>query len=199
MRRVLVLAVTACGLLTIGAVASQARSEHHHRHHGRHHVRHHDRRFGDIPGAPGTTGTPPASGTTIPNAGTVTSFTGGVLTITLANGTTVSGMVTADTRIDCVRANDPNDPNDPMGDNSRRDGGPGPSGSGDNGGQNGQGDGNGDNNGRGDDNGQGDDNDPGDDNMQACQTTALVAGATVRDAELSISQFGATWERVDLG
>jgi hypothetical protein len=67
-----------------GDHGSRSATRHHRRHHGR---RHHHR-------SPGTTG---SAGT----AGTVTSFTGGVLTITLTNGTAVAGQVTDETEIRC--------------------------------------------------------------------------------------------------
>jgi hypothetical protein len=72
------------------------------------------------------------------------------------------------------------------------DGGPGPSGSGDQGDDNDQGD-------------QGDDNDladQGDDNgnAQNCDpATVLTSGAAVHDAELILTSSGASWKRVDLG
>ena len=107
-------------------------------------------------------------------AGTVVSFTGGILTIMLNDNSTVSGMVTNDTEIECQT----------MENDVARDGGPG---SGD------HGDG-GDNQG-GDD--QGGDN-QGEDG-QSCALTALMPGTTVDGAELQLSGSGATWTKVELG
>jgi hypothetical protein len=177
MRRVLLLAIASCGLIAIGPGASLARSEHHHRHHGRHHARHHvrhTRRFGDLNGTSGNSGTPaspttPTTPTTTPGAATIASFTNDVLTITLNDGSTVSGKVTNNTELECVGQGD----NDGMNDNFRADGGPGPSGSG----------GDGDN----------------DENEQNCGMAMLTQGATVDGAVLEISSAGATWARIELG
>jgi len=98
MRRILLLVVSALALaLTVPAVASAHHGRGHHRRHHHHVKAHHTRteHFGasanTSPGAP-------------PDAGRVASFTNGVLTITLADGSTVSGKVTNDTEINCVQA-----------------------------------------------------------------------------------------------
>jgi hypothetical protein len=174
-------------LLAIGPAVSQARTHHHKRHHhARHHSRHQIRKFGDVPSGSSNTGSPTTS--TSPDAGTVASFTNGVLTIKLnSDGSTVSGAVTPDTEIECANAAE-------MDNDFRMDGGPGPSGSGGNGDQgadNDQGD-------QADQNDQGDDND--NDDAQNCDPAmALTAGAAVHDAELVLTSAGATWKRVDLG
>jgi hypothetical protein len=198
MRRVLLLTIASCGLIAVGPGTSLARSEHHHRHHGRHHARHHARhhvrRFGDVNGTTPSSGAPssPTTPSTTPGAGTIASFTNNVLTITLNDGSTVSGTVTTDTEIECMGQRDDGG----MNDNFRSDGGPGPSGSGGQGDDNGgQGD---DNGGEGDDNGGQGDDDNGE-NEQTCDTTMLTQGATVDGAVLEITSAGATWKRIELG
>jgi hypothetical protein len=169
-----------------------------------HHANHHAKRatvrtFGSpLPpaGAGSTTSTPvtpaPDSGAT---AGTVTSFTGGVLTITLTNGSTVSGQVTGQTELHCLPATPPppaegEDRGDDQGNSESGDGEH--STSGHEGGAS-HSDGNsssGSGDGEGTDNpGQGD---------QSCTTAALVAGTVVREAELSVSSAGAVWDHVNL-
>jgi hypothetical protein len=140
----------------------------------------------------------------------VASYTGGVLTLTLNDGSSssVSGKVTNATRIECVSATTP-----PAGPGQGEDDGPG------------------NNNGPGDDNGAGDDNHQGDqqgggppptpgaagapqwmpgedgndddnENPAAgappCDTSALVVGAIVREAELRIGPGGTEFESIEL-
>ena len=103
MRRILFVVVASCAVLvTVPAFATADQSRHdrraeHHlrRHHRRHHARVRHERFGG--GSSTTSGDQQDQG----NAGTVASFTGGVLTITLNDGSTVSGEVTADTELKC--------------------------------------------------------------------------------------------------
>jgi hypothetical protein len=126
----------------------------------------------------------------------VASYTNGLLTLTLNDGSTVSGKVTEDTRIRCVKAT----PTPPVGI-----GGP-PT-----------------DEGPGDDNGQGDDQDRGDMNQgdhgpggwqhgdqgndgddddepvatePPCDSSALVTGTVVRAAELRIGPSGTEFEGV---
>lgn len=106
------------------------------------------------------------------NAATVASFSKGVLTVTLGDGSTVRGKVTDATQLEC-HARD----NRGLRIEDRRDGG------GDNGG--------GDNGGRG--NGGG-----GDGHELACTTRALRPGTIVDEAELQISHGTAFWEKVEL-
>jgi hypothetical protein len=188
MRRYLFAAIATIALLAAVPASSMARTHHHKSHHSRHHVRARTRRFGDV-NAPSST-----TGSTTPSpqdAGTVMSFTpsstggnGGTLTISLNDGSTVTGQVTPNTEIECSAMNNQV---------TRDDGGPGPSGGGD------QGD-NGDNgnvgNDQGDDNGN-DNNDNNQANNQACMS-ALTKGAVVREATLRISGAGSIWDRVDL-
>lgn len=174
-----------------------------------HHANHHAKRatvrtFGSpLPpaGASSTTSTSvtptPDSGAT---AGTVTSFTGGVLTITLTNGSTVSGQVTERTELHCLPATPPppaegEDLGDDEG-NSESGEGPPPTSGHEDGASHSDG---ASSSGGGD--GEGAD-DPGTGNSgegdQSCTTAALVAGAVVREAELSVSSAGAVWDHVNL-
>jgi hypothetical protein len=164
--------------------AEQQRGEHHqgedrHGAHRRHHHHAHLMRFG----AAGSSTTTPAHSSN-ETAGTVTSFANGSLTITLTDGSMVSGKVTDRTELECHAAtpsavtsdNGDQDRGDDNGvDGEENHGGPGP--------------------GRGDrhDN----DNDVNDE-AEHCTPAALVAGAVVREAVLSVSQFGAVWEKVEL-
>jgi hypothetical protein len=189
MKRLLLKTTTVSAMLALAApgVASAhhlAERQHHHARHASAHHRHATRAtvrtFGSAPATgQATTTTPPAtppsaSGET---AGTVTSFTGGVLTITLTNGSTVSGQVTDQTEIRCLPSAPPAEGEDQGDDHSGGD-------------QQHPGGGN-----QGDDNGQGDDG-PGD--GQSCTTAALVAGAVVREAQLRVSSAGAVWDQVAL-
>jgi hypothetical protein len=110
--------------------------------------------------------------------GTIKSFTGGVLTISLAGGGTLSGRVTDATEIECPGAEESSDEgrDDDQGDDNDN-----------------QGD---DNDDQGDDD-QGDDDDDADEHD--CGTAALTTGRTVREAELSGSGASATFREVELG
>jgi len=199
MRRLL-LCTVAASLLALAGSATALAAHHGKRHHRTHHAarhRHHHAtgarllRFGvaafNTIGA--ATKSPDASSDE--NAGTVKSFTGGVLTIKLADETEVSGKVTEATRLECESATAQQGGQDD-----------------DNQGDDNQGDDN-----QGDEQGTsgGDDhsgataatasNDSGDDDEQggeACTTEALVPNAVVREAELSVSSAGAVWEKVEL-
>jgi hypothetical protein len=111
------------------------------------------------------------------NAGTIASFSNGVLTIDLAGGGTLTGMVTQDTEIECPDTAQAADD----GGGDHQGGGGGDDGDGDHGGD------------PGDDDGQGDD-DGGN-----CAMTALTGGAPVHEAELRASHGQATFEKVELG
>jgi hypothetical protein len=179
----LALALGAVALLALSGVATakdRGGDDHgDHGHHGRHH--HHGRE--------------------IEEAGTISSFdpATGRLTIALTGGETVSGLVTAETRISCEGTDDRRA--------DRRDHGGGD----DNGGRGNE---------PGDDNG-GHGNEPGDDNggnsgpgsggpiaegegpeageTPSCTTAALVPGAFVGEAELRLGTGTATFEEVELG
>ena len=199
MRRFLLGAAAASLLALTGsatALAAHHGKRHHRTHHAARHRHHHPKgarllRFGVA--AFNTSGAQPQapSSPSDENAGTVKSFTGGVLTLTLADETEVSGKVTAATRLECESATVPEGGHDDEQGNDTQ----------------------------GEDDNQADEqgtfagdehsgatatsasNDPGDDDEQggeACTTAALVPKAVVREAELSVSSAGAVWEKVEL-
>jgi hypothetical protein len=162
MRKIVLSAVACCALIAIVPATALA----HGHHHKRHHSRVHHRTFGHDWNQSGSSTTSTSSDQ---NAGTVQSFTGGVLTIALTDGQTVSGAVTNDTEIECQAAD--------MSGSLR---------SHEHGGDNG--------NDQGDDQGQGDD-----DNGNAnCSSADLTPGAVVHEAKLRLSGAGATWDKVEL-
>jgi hypothetical protein len=111
------------------------------------------------------------------NAGTVASFAGGVLTITLAGGGTLTANVTDDTEIEC-----------PPSATASHDGGD----------DDHEGDDQGDD--PGDDDDEGDDDHHGDcHHGSECGTDALTTGAVVREAELKTQGGNAVWEEIKLG
>lgn len=189
MKKILLTVVASGALIALAPATALAR--HHHGHARVHHTRIHHRRIGD----PAPTATSP---TTTPSpAATVASFTGNVLTLTVPNGSggssTVSGMVTPNTQIDCVSSQtgtmqpSGEDQGDDQGDQSTGNGG------GDQGGGNGGGDrmrAHDQGPGGGDDQGQGDD--------ESNQSCTPAAGMQVQEADLSISSTGAAWDRVEL-
>ena len=134
----------------------------------------------------------PSTGETV---GTVTSFTAGVLTITLNDGSTVSGKVTEQTEIHCRVATPP--------------GGSGQDGEGEDSGSQGE-DGGGPaeegqpamthrdamSTGGGEDGGDGGGDQSG--SSSSCSSEALVPGAVVAEAELSIEGSGAVWDHLTL-
>ena len=135
-----------------------------------------------------TTTTTETPGETV---GTVLSFEAGVLKITLGDGSVVSGKVTEATRLECASAegqqgsDDDGDVNE-QGDDQNDHGGPPPVPS-----SQGQ---------------QGPGSSHGDDQhgslseviQPECTTAALVAGAKVEEAELTLTSAGAVWEKVSL-
>jgi len=120
------------------------------------------------------------------NAGTIASFDGTTLTINLFNGTSVSGMVTGETRIKCEDNDDQGDDNDDQGDDDN------------------SGSGGGDDvrtasaTSSHDDGGGGDDDNSGPGNGEDCTTADLTPGAVVQEAELELSNGQATFEEVEL-
>jgi hypothetical protein len=115
------------------------------------------------------------------NAGTVATFTDGVLTITLAKGGALVAKVTRDTEIACddetAKAAGGDDGDDGDGD----------------------GDGNHDHGDRDHDDGdnENDDDDRGDDD--SCGADPLTADRQVKEAELKVQNGEAVWEKVELG
>jgi hypothetical protein len=108
------------------------------------------------------------------NAGTIASFTGGILTVNLAGGGTLTATVTPDTEIECDDAGAKASSDGPGGDDQGGD--------------------------QGDDHGDGD---HGDDDHQGdaanCGTAALTAGRKVDEGELKTSGGTAVWEKLELG
>jgi hypothetical protein len=194
MRRVFLTAVASSALaLAVPGVASAQHGKRHQSHrassHKRHHRHAHIVRFGTL--ATASTPSSSASSPATPSspAGTVASFTGGVLTITLSDKSTVSGKVTEQTELECrspaptasASSHDGGDRHDSSGSASSQQAGS----------QSGDGE-------QGEDQGE----DQGDDDQgaqQSCTTAALAMGAVVQDAELSISSAGAVWHKVELG
>jgi hypothetical protein len=178
-------ALAALSLLAVPAVAAAHGNGHHH---GRHHHKHHAKKARDVTGAA---------------TGTVASFTDGALTITLPNGRSFTADVTNRTILECRTAA-------PAAATTARHGGD-------------DGD---DNRGPGkhgdDDHGSstapasttvppsttvpaptsddGPNHDAGDDHGHGvrCGTEALVAGAKVTEAKLSLNGGDATWKKVEL-
>jgi len=195
--------LTAVGVMALVLAVPSAALAHNGRVHHRHKAHHAKFRIVHIGSTATAPTTPTAPSTTAPttppapeNAGTVASYTGGVLTLTLNDGSTVSGKVTNDTRIGCVKAT----PTQPVG------GPPTDESPGDDNGQ-------GDDQSRGDmsqgDQGsgeeqQGDDGNSGDDDGDEvqgtpeppCDSSALVTGAIVRAAELRIGPGGTEFESI---
>jgi hypothetical protein len=223
MKRALPIAAALAALTLIApsaVLASHGHRHHHHKaalaghghrhHHKAHHAKVHFEHFGPATLGSAGTGTQPSTSPASPtlppvtppvneNAGKVASYTGGVLTLTLNDGSSssVSGKVTADTQIECVSATAPSS---------------------------GQEEAPGDDNGQGDDQSQGDRNQgdhgngnagdqpsthqpqaiQGDDDDQPptseppCDTSALVPNTIVRAAELRIGPSGNEFESIEL-
>ena len=138
-------------------------------------------------------------------AGTISDITDGVLTINLFNGGSVSGLVTADTEVECDNGDDQGDE-----DNDGEGGRHGDTGDGDN-----QGDLRGENSGPGSENSgpgsvednddqgednddQGDDDDQGEDDERECSADDLAVGAVVQEAELELENGQAVFEEIEL-
>jgi hypothetical protein len=114
------------------------------------------------------------------NAGSIASFTGGVLTVTLAGGGTLTATVTPDTEIEC---------DDSTASASSSGGGPGDDGDND--------DDHGDRqNGR--HGGDESDDHEGDDGGN-CDAEALTVGRKVAEGELKTAGGGVVWKTVELG
>jgi hypothetical protein len=119
------------------------------------------------------------------DAGTVASFEGGVLTIALAKGGTLSAKVTDDTEIECD-----DDAGDDRGHEHGDDDEDGDGHHGDDDVAHHAGD-------HGDDEGEHDDH-GGDDENEHCGAEALVAGTKVLEAELKVTGGEAVWTDVEL-
>ena len=184
------LAITSlAGLLALSAPAlAQARS---------HHAKHHQRRHRHThvlflrPASQSLTGTQGAGTQSQEAAGSVTIFEGGMLTVTLNDGTKVTGKVTEQTEIKCEPGAEIAHAADHGGE----------------GGEDSHGSFSGNENQGLSDQGDNDQNDQGDDDQNdqeeqgerpQCGTSSLVAGALVREAELRVGSSGAVFEEIEL-
>lgn len=169
MRRILLLVIGVLALaIAVPGVASAHGRHHHHHHHKAKHAR--VKHFG------GKANVDPAGPAAPGDAGTVASFdqATGLLTLTLADGSTVSGKVTGDTNINCIPAGDTSGPTAA----ASHDGG--------------WGDDEGD-----DDHGDGGDRHDGHCGGQAaCDASDLVPGAVVHEAILKLGSTGAEFKLV---
>jgi hypothetical protein len=186
--------ITAVATVSLAApsAALAHNGEHHragerHHHHRGHHRHAHVLAFHAQAPPSTTSGASSLSSTSVSDdkAGTIASFTNGVLTIRLTDGSTVSGKVTERTEIECrstmaVAARDGGQVDD-NGNDGQSSSGPG------------------DGEHHDDSAGSGD---AGDDDVQDeaehCTTAALVPGASVKEAFLSVSSEGSTWVKVEL-
>jgi len=165
MRKALLVTAVSCALIALVPATALAKHGDRRHHHRVHHARVHHRTFGHDQGN-GIQGQP---------AGTVVSFTNGVLKIMANDGNTASGRVTNATELKCEAAEPAEFEHH---DRGRGD---------DRGGDNDRGD-------HGDDDGDNDN----DEANEMCTTADLVPGAVVQKAELAISVAGATWDEVEL-
>ncbi len=218
MRKLIFTALVSAVALAIAPASALA---HHHRgarhariHHARRHARFHFRRFGSQDfSTTGSSSTPSGN-----SAGKVSSFTGGVLTITLNDGSQVSGKVTDGT--DCISptstsSGDQSGSGDQSSGSSDQQSGSTDqssgssdqqsgstdqsSGSGDQ--QSGSGDqssGSGDQSSGSSDQQTGDDDGGDSGSTQACTSSNLTPGAVVQAAILKVTDGGATWDKIEL-
>jgi len=174
----------AAGLMLLAIAPAGAAARHHHRHHSRiHHAR--IEHFGS------DTSTAPTNSSSADTAGTVQSFAGGVLTIMLNDGSTVSGTVTGDTEIECM-APEQNDAVHEDGDGGSGD----QSGDGD---QSISGDDQGDAAEENEAANENENENENEDQAQNCSTSNLTPGTVVREAVLRITSAGSVWKDVELG
>jgi hypothetical protein len=179
--------LASAALLAIAPASALAHHGRHSRiHHRVHHARAHMRHFGtrDTAGAPSS-----PSGDT---AGTVASFSGGVLTIKLNDGSMVSGKVTDATEMECTSSSTTSGDETQGSDDQSQESGDQSQGSGD------QSQGSDDD--QSSDQSSGDQTDGGDhgDQSSTCSSTAPATGTVVRSAELKISSAGAVWDKLEL-
>jgi hypothetical protein len=124
------------------------------------------------------------------NAGTIKSFEGGVLTITLAEGGELAAKVDEDTEIECHTTADLK----PAARRSHEDEDDGPNGDGDHD----EGDHEDGDHEQGDDDDGDDSNEHGEDDDDRCSADALKAGTMVHEAELELTSKGKRWEELEL-
>jgi hypothetical protein len=192
MKRIIITLVAGTAVLAAGPAVALARHHHgsHRSLHAKRHARIRHEKFGS------TDPTTPASSPD--NAGTVDTFSNGILTITLNDGSTVTGKVTDATELECTAASSTT--------GAERDSSGDGSGSGDdNGGTTTTTSSGSDDNSSttsGDDdaaeNQTEDNNDDQGENAQSCSTTSLTHGTVVREAELNVGSGGAVWDKVEL-
>jgi hypothetical protein len=128
------------------------------------------------------------------HAGTVKSFESGVLTISLAQGGELVGIVDDRTEIECESEAAAHASSDGRRDDSGSSGNSGPSGSS----CRGSGDDRGDHD-AGDDHGDDPaDHDAGDDDRERCGTDALTAGTRVREADVRVTSTGRLFSEIEL-
>jgi hypothetical protein len=193
MKRIVLVAVSSSAL-ALGAPAIA--SAHHHAKH--HQSKHHAARARVLdfrasalatPATPGSPATPATPGSA--SVGKVTSFKEGTLIITLTDGTPVSGKVTDQTEIRCTPATPATGGDDEESGSDEGDHGSSTAGESDEGSH---GDAHAASSGdEGEDGEDGSDGGP-----QTCTQTALVEGAMVGEAELTLGSAGAVWDRINL-
>ncbi len=229
MNRLLLTSVTSM-LLAVVVPGTAAAARHTARRHGARHAsvhKHPARRASTVAFSaapvvgtrPGSTAPPapggPPSATDTPSApsgeaaGKVASFANGVLVLTLGNGSTVEGLVTEATDLECALAAPPptssGEDDQGAGDDERGEGEGGVHGSPaahrqDVGRRSdgAHGEGNEGRDGQGDEGGEGGEEEDGGPPPVSCTAAALVPGAAVREAELRLGSAGAVWEKVEL-
>jgi hypothetical protein len=181
MRRI-ILSTLASSVLTFALPAAASAHSHHHRAHHRHRAHTVVFTHGRATSTPGTTApTTPVTPGSEP-AGTITSFENGVLKITLADNSVVTGKVTEGTRIECAASSTGtggDDQDDDSGDEHSGDfhssDHPGSF--------------------HGDDEHGSMSVEP---TPGSCGVSSLAVGAKVKEAELLISSGGAVWEKIEL-
>lgn len=190
MRRMILTAVATVSLAAPSAALAHDGARHHHHHRSARHA--HVLAFhAQAPASARTTGTT-TPGSTGDSAGTIASFTGGVLTITLNDGSTVNGKVTERTEIECPASSTgaaaPAPGSSSFGEREHGDDGHFDNSSDDsNSGADGEGLGSSCPGHEGDGEGG-----------EHCTSAALVPGASVREAFLSVGNEGSTWVKVEL-
>jgi hypothetical protein len=197
MKRILVVAFSSSAIaLAAPGIASahhhHAAKRHHHRHAARVHVL--DFRASALPATSPTTAASPVAPTGGETVGTVTSFKEGKLTITLNDGTIVSGQVTERTEIRCTPATPPPETEDTDDQSGSGEGDHGSSGEA-------QSEHSAHQAARMASNGGDDEEaqqDTGNEQQSCTPATALVPTTPVREAELSIGPSGSVWDHVDV-
>jgi len=198
MKRIITIASTGATLLAVGLLPASASA------HGQHHRHHHTGARAHLQSFGTANPAAPASG----NAGTVTSFTGGVLTIKLSDGTSLTGKLTTSAELRCESpasvttartadhssaGGDSRSAQTPAGDGQ---GAPGSSQSQSTSGATPAVE-------PADDNGQdigesGDQQGPPANGGEACETASLTPGAVIRQAELAVTSAGSTFVEVEI-